>query len=232
MSSASAFRRTVVGLCLVLGPLLLLVATFVIPDEGEEEAEEYLATIADETGRAEAGAILFYLGFVLLTVGIFGIIHLLRNRAVVLGHIGGVLAVVGAISFAALVATTFYDIALAESPDREAAVAIYDSLEDTAGFFVVLIPALIGTALGLLLLAIGLWRARIAPVWVPIVVLAGLVLVSIGTDLVPVAIGNALLLAALGYVGAKVLGMGNDEWERGPDPRGELSGGAPPTAAA
>ena len=45
--------------------------------------------------RAQVSAVLLYFGYLLIAVGIFGMMHLLRRRAVALGHVAGVLAIWG-----------------------------------------------------------------------------------------------------------------------------------------
>jgi hypothetical protein len=226
LSDARGFRRITAGLCLIAGPLLLVAATLVAP-EGSEETEEYLARLAAESDRATISTALSFAGFLLLVPGVFGIIHLLRHRAVALAHVGGVLAVIGVVSFAALTATGFYDIELAERPARALGVEILDEVEEGVGVFVVLIPALVGTSLGLLLLSIALWRAEVVPPLVPLLVLAGLAVLNTGsTETWVAAVGSGLLAAGLLFVAAAVLGQSDDEWGRAPGTGGPVV--APP----
>jgi hypothetical protein len=70
--------------------------------------------------------------------------------------------------------------------------------------------------LGLVLLGVALWRARFAPLWVPVVLLAGTLIAQFGPPgVISWALGTGLWLASLGYVGLKILRMTDDEWERG-----------------
>jgi F0F1-type ATP synthase membrane subunit c/vacuolar-type H+-ATPase subunit K len=89
------FRRTAAGLCLIAGPLVSLIGGLVTPWEQSETTAAYLQAMGENPARAQISAVLLYFGFLLIAVGIFGIIHLLRHRAVVLAHVAGVLAVWG-----------------------------------------------------------------------------------------------------------------------------------------
>lgn len=216
LSDPSNFRRTVAGLCLVLGPVLLLVNSFITTLGGDDTAE-YLAEVATRRGAEEVSAVLGILGFALLIPGVIGALHLLRRRGVVLGHVGGALTVVGLASFCALISSSFYDVAAtAPGVDTQAFVQISEELEDRAGAIVIVAFALIGTLVGFILLGIAFLRARTVPVWVgPLLILGVIVVGPLSGDSRAVSIiGNALLLAAWGTVGLKLLGMSDTDWER------------------
>jgi hypothetical protein len=108
ITDANNFRRTVVGLCLIAGPLVVLIGGLPANWEENETKAAFLQVLAESPTRAQIHAILLYFGFLLIAVGIFGIIHLLRHRAVVLGHIAGVLAVWGWVTFPGLLISDFY----------------------------------------------------------------------------------------------------------------------------
>lgn len=215
-TDAGRFRRTAVGICLIAAPLLLLVGGLLTPGSDEEPAA-YVAALAANPARAELSAGVSYLGFVLLVPAVFGLLHLLRHRASVVVHVGSVLAVLGAVSFPANVSTNFYDLALARSMDRGPALAVLQDLAGMAGPTLVLLAALVGLSAGLLALGVALWRAGLAPGWVPAAILVGLaVLVLGGADPVLMSLGYLPLLAALGSVGLADLQMSSQEWEGTP----------------
>lgn len=165
---------------------------------------------------------LLYFGYLLMAVGVFGIMHLLRRRAVVLGHVAGVLAVWGWVSLPGMLSVDFYDLSLAAHADRGAAVGISDRAGGYAGSAVMGVPVLLGI-LGLVLLVVALWRAGFVPAWVPVVLFVGTAASFVGPPTaVYFTVGTAAWLASLGYVGLKMLGMSDEEWERGEAPvRGE-----------
>lgn len=237
----SNFRRTLVGLCLIVAPLILLAASLIQPTSEGDEAREWLPELAEEPGRNDAATTLFIVGFVLLVPALIGLVHLIRERGIVLGHIGGVLAVLGSVLYPVLFSTTFYDLSLAENLPVDQAVEAQEGTEDYVGVYFIFIPAIFGWTLGLLLLSIALLRARLAPVWfLVLVVLANVaIFASNGESVIVAALGALLLLVAFGSLGLKILGMSEADWD---DPRrlsaapagapaGEPpSGASPPTA--
>ncbi len=210
-----SFRRTAVGLCLIAGPLVTLIGGLVTPWETTETTAAYLQALGENPTRAQISAVLLYFGFLLTAVGIFGIIHLLRHRAVVLAHVAGVLAVWGWVTLPGLLISDFYDLSLAQWTNRQDAIAISERAGGYIGGAIIGIPVLLGL-LGLVLLGVALWRARLAPLWVPVVLLAGTIISQFGPPgVVSWALGTGLWLASLGYVGLMILRMADDEWERG-----------------
>src|SRR3712207_3086735 len=161
------FRRTAAGLCLIAGPLVTLIGGLVTPWETTETTAAYLQALAENPTRAQISAVLLYFGFLLTAVGIFGIIHLLRHRAVVLAHVAGVLAVWGWVTLPGLLVSDFYDLSLAQWGNRQDAIAISERAEGYVGGAILGIPVLLGM-FGLILLCVALWRARFAPLWVPL----------------------------------------------------------------
>lgn len=218
INDANNFRRTAAGLCLIAGPLVAWIGGLVPQWEESETTAAYLQTLAESPGRAQVSAILLYFGFLLTAVGIFGMIHLLRRRALVLGHVGAILAVWGWVTLPGLLVTDFYDMSLAEYGNRQDAIAISERAGSYVGGAILGIPVLLGMV-GLMLLGVALWRAKLVPVWVPVLLLANVVqnfVAPPGT--VSWAISIAPFVVALGYIGLKILGMSDDEWERGASP--------------
>jgi hypothetical protein len=225
ITDANNFRRTAAGLCLIAGPLVALIGGLVAPWEGTEETTAWLRVLAENPVRGQIGAVLFYLGYMLIAVGIFGMIHLLRSRAVVLGHIAGALAIWGWVTMPGLLVSDFYELSLAESLGPEQGATIVDRVEEYAGSAVMGVPVFLGM-IGLLLLAVALWRAEFVPAWVPLVLLVGFVAGFYDAySLAFFTIWWALWLATLGYIGVKILRMSGEDWECGAAPmRGGTAG--------
>ena len=222
ITDANNFRRTVAGLCLIAGPLVVLIGGLVAKWEENDTKAAYLQALAESPTRAQISAVLLFFGFVLVAVGIFGIIHLLRHRAVVLGHVAGVLAVWGWVTLPGLLVSDFYDLSLAQWSNRQDAIAISEGGGNYVGAAIMGIPALLGM-IGLLLLGVALWRARFAPVWVPAVLVLGWIISFFGPpSVVFFTTGWALWLVALGYVGLKILGMSDEDWARPASKVGEV----------
>lgn len=215
INDANNFRRTTLGLCLIAGPLAALIGGLVAPWEGTAETAAWLQALAENPVRGQASAVFLYLGSLLVTVGIFGMIHLLRHHAVVLGHIAGALAILGWVTLPGLLVTDFYDLSLAESLGPEQGAAVSDGAGEYVDAAFLQLPVPIGI-LGLVLLVVALWRARVVPAWVPVVYFVGTAVTFFGPPTaVFFTIGTASWLVTLGFVGLKVLGMSDEEWERG-----------------
>ena len=214
ITDANNFRRTAMGLCLIAGPLTALIGGLVAPWEGTDDTVAWLQVLVENPIRGQIGAVLFYLAYVLIAVSIFGMVHLLRSRAVVLGHIAGALAIWGWVTMPGLLVSDFYDLSLAESFGPEQGATIVDRTDEYVGSAIVGIPVLLGMV-GLLLLAVALWRAGLAPTWVPLVLVIGFAAGFYDAySLIFFTVWWALWLVALGYVGLKVLRMPDEEWER------------------
>ncbi len=223
IKNANNFRRTALGLCLIAGPLLALVGGLVTPWETADTTAAYLTALAENPARAQASAVLLYFGYLLMAVGVFGMMHLLRRRAVVLGHVAGALAVWGWVSLPGMLSVDFYDLSLAAHADREAAIGISDRAGGYVGSAVMGVPVLLGI-LGLVLLVVALWRAGFVPAWVPAVLFVGTAASFVGPPgASSFTVGAVAWLASLGYVGLKMLGMSDEEWERGEAPAGGKS---------
>ena len=82
--------------------------------EERDMTAAYLASMAASPVRAQVSAVLLCFGYLLIAVGIFGIVHLLRHRSVVLGHVGGKNAAWGWITLPGLLVSDFYDLNLAQ----------------------------------------------------------------------------------------------------------------------
>jgi len=208
------FRRTLAGLCCFAAPATLLLAMLVHPGEGPGGL---VATVAAEPGRIQVSALLIMLTAILFVPALVGILQLVRERGVVLGHLAVALTIVGAIGHAVFAGFQIVLSGALESGVGERQLTAMVEGTPNAGFVVVLLTFLAGFFPGLLLLAIALWRSRTVPVWAPI----GLVALVV-TDFVPLAGGRlvAALVPAFGVVcfgaiGLVLLRMTDRDWRDG-----------------
>jgi hypothetical protein len=204
------FRRSAAGLCLLAGPLLIFAGDLVSPTT-PDGTREYLAFVAEHETAGIVSTLLFFGGLLLLVPGVLGSLAPIRRRGVVFAHLAAIVATVGLVAFAGLVTTSFYEIELAQSPSRDAAVAVYEGVEDSplVAFFAV---GFLGTAVGLVLFAAAWLRAGLAPPWIPVLVLAGFVTIVAASNDVLGLVGNGLLAVALGTVAVKVLRTPDETW--------------------
>lgn len=216
ITDADNFRRTVAGLCLVAAPLAGLAATVVAPPAALDIGER-LAIVSEYSARFLAGNLLAVLLQILLVPALLGLLHLIRGRGVVLGHIGGGLALIGVFGYMGILATEFVVLQMVgEGAERAQMIALAERVYGSVGFGVFLIMFLFGLLVGLIILAAGLWRARIIPPWAAACIATAAVLDFVASASVfAVALAWVLLLMGLGWMGLKVLGMSDTDWAQG-----------------
>jgi hypothetical protein len=214
IGNATSFRKTIAGLSLIVAPLTGLIGVSLLPAftngmEGE------LAFIAGNTDRWLLGLYLDLLTWLLLIPAVIGLMHLLRRRAVILGHIGGSLMLVGLFFHAAVLGFQFVEAPLVVSKlDHAQMVALTEQIYEHKAFVMLLMPFL-GFYAGLILLAVALWWARVAPSWVAFTIIAAIAGEFFGPPQVHTHLMLGLLLVAFGWIGLKVLRMPEARWEQG-----------------
>ena len=233
---ARTLSRKGAAYCLVAGPALFaLSALFSVSTE--EEVADYLADVSGATGRHVFSGALFMLGGFALLIGMLGVAHLLRARRLTLGQVAAWMVALGATIGVGVFVIGVFDAEAAEvATDRVAMVELLERAEDSVGanvFFIVLFA--LGILLGNLLLALALLRRRAAgiPVWVPGVIVAGLILSFVFGDGILGALAFLVLAAGYWGIAGRMLAVSDEEWERW-SPLGEAAARpdevAPPAA--
>jgi hypothetical protein len=93
-SDAHHLRKTVAGLCMIVAPLLLLLSMVVESGFGASEDSFVIGRVGDpDTGSLEQ--MLLVAGLVLMVPAMLGLMHMLREREVAFGHVGGAVALLG-----------------------------------------------------------------------------------------------------------------------------------------
>jgi hypothetical protein len=214
MNDANNFRRTSAGLSLIAAPLAGLIGGLIFPPLPRDTAGT-LANISEHSGRFLVANFLFLVAFALMVSAVLGIMHLLRNRVVALGHIGGGLFLLGSFLHAAVIGYALVQLPIAASGgDTGQIVALTEGTYASTAFLLLLAMMLIPSVLGSLILAIAVWRARVAPLWVAVVIVVG-----VATDFVVPDNLNlqpdlyfAFTLIGFGWIGLKVLRMSDAQW--------------------
>ncbi len=94
LSNTHHFRKTVAGICMVGAPLLLLLSMVVESLIGTSEDSFVIGRVGDpDTGSLEQ--MLLVGGLVLMVPAVLGLMHMLRERESVFGHLGGGVALIG-----------------------------------------------------------------------------------------------------------------------------------------
>jgi len=205
--NATNFRRSVAGASLLLAPILFAVAELTSP-EASGDANAQLATYAQHRSALLVAALLGIGSSMLFLPVLFGLLQQVRRRGVVYAHIAAIMIVYGLIANAALwgVNLMFWKMAK-PGLDRTAMAALLDGLQHET---VVGAPLLLGHfmfAFGIILLGVGLWRAKLTPRWATLlVILFPAADILIGS--VPVSgIFGDLVSNAFGIVGFAALGL-------------------------
>jgi hypothetical protein len=197
---------------LILGPLIYMIGQALQPDIDRSEAATQLPVLVEHSGRGVAAMTLCVFGLLFFIPAALDLMRRLPGRGAWLGLIGGVFAIAGAaLTGAMITAIGLVPFELAEAYDpQDAAVlpALQTLIDNAQGDGA--IGAYIGIGfglfpLGLLLLSIGLWRARAAPRWGAVVIAIGSLGYVAGVDHWVRAADAAILLAGMGAVGIQTL---------------------------
>ncbi len=224
LSDPRRFRRTAAGLCLVVAPVLYVAG--VVADPALRQGGDTVGVYGRYPDQVSVSASLLHWSWVLLLPGIVGMIHLVRWRGVVFGHIAGGLAFLGIVNFSGLMLGDFFYSRLERAmPAAQGAMLADEAFADPGARYAFQIPGFLGL-LGLLLLGLALAYARHAPWWAPFAMVLG----ALGAPVFPIGtvVGGALYLAGSGVIGLRMLRMSDDEWagelRAQPAPAGSPSG--------
>lgn len=222
LSDAHHSRKMLAGACMVVAPFVLLVAMVIHPASDMDEATQ-VATIADNLDAWYVAHLLAFVAIMLMVPALLGLMHMLRERQVALGHVGGGLALVGLLAFTGLVAMELVLWQMAGAGNTAETVALLERLNETAGIVIPFVLLSFGFALGMACLAVGLYRARAVQSWMAVFVAVGAILFgfAVATAMNWLAIvAAAFLLVGLGAIGRMVLRETDEAWEHTPEYEG------------
>jgi hypothetical protein len=223
LSDAHHFRKMVAGACMVLAPLLFLVAMVIHPETGTSESS-LIAAAADSPDAWYLAHLLVLVSIVLAVPAVLGLMHMLREREVAYGHVGGGLGILGLLAFTGLVTLEgLVGWQMAVAGDRAEMVALLERIYDTAGVVIPLYFLSFAFTLGAVCLAAGLYRARAVQWWMAMFVAVGAVCAAIGGAAAIewlAIVGAAFLFVGLGSIGRMVLTESDEDWEHTPEYRG------------
>jgi hypothetical protein len=157
-----------------------------------------------------------FAGIALFVPAILGLMHLTRERAPGWGNWGGSLSLVGVIIAAGDAATQWLIWQMgAAGADRAQMAALLHRYDSALGSSLPFTIGGLALVVGVVILSVGLYRARAVPAWVAVGFVAGIVLNIVGFSASSVGIlivSSLILLAALGSVGWRVLAESDDAW--------------------
>jgi hypothetical protein len=222
LSDAHHSRKMVAGACMVVAPFVLLVAMVVHPASDMDEATQ-VATIADNLDAWYVAHLLAFVSILLVVPAVLGLMHMLRERQVALGHVGGGLAILGLLALTGLVAMELVLWQMAGAGNTAETVALLERLNETAGIVIPFVLLSFGFALGMAILAVGLYRARAVQSWMAVFVAVGAILFGFGVATAMnwlAIVAAAFLVVGLGAIGRMVLRQTDEAWEQTPEYEG------------
>jgi hypothetical protein len=187
ISDAHHFRKMVAGFCMVFAPLCMLVGFVVDPD---------------------ASYALLFVGAILMVPAALGFMHMLREREVAFGHVGGGLSLIGLMGTVGLVGM-----------DVGGATDLVDRVDHLAGVANWRFVATMGFGLGMAMLGMGAFRAHVIPSWAAACLMIGgiafdVALLASSAGIATAA--SAVMLAGVGTTGLMVWRESDDAWEKTP----------------
>jgi hypothetical protein len=218
MNGVSRFRKNVAGLCLIGAPAVLFVGTAVHPGLKEGAAAQ-LKLIARHPDQWYLNHLLGVVSMVLFIPAIFSLMHLLRDREPGWGYVGGALSVLGTVGFTGLM--TIYGFVawqMAASEDQTQMAELFRRLNHTAGVVIPFRAGPFAFVVGLICLAIGLYRAGIAGLSC-LAIAAGPILFAIGGQIGLVQLmipASGMMTMGLGSIGLRILREPDASWEVSP----------------
>jgi hypothetical protein len=199
-SRTTTFRRRAGAVAVLLAPIALITSELSYPVGDEADPAASLGTFAAHHGALLTSIYAMLLASILFIPAFFALMTPVRRRGTVLTHLGAGMALVGlATSKLALLGVqyTFYE-ASAPGADRAAMVHfIQRATSDPAALPLVLGHFLFG--IGLVLLGIGLLRARVGYPWASVCLALGPV-VEILLGSVGIEAGKAVTVVVYGLV--------------------------------
>jgi hypothetical protein len=193
ISDAHHFRKMVAGFCMVFAPLCVLVGFIADPD---------------------ASYAFLFVGAVLMVPAALGLMHMLREREVAFGHMGGGLSLIGLMGMAGLVGM-----------DVGGTTDLVDRVDHLTGVGNWMFVATMGFGLGMAMLGLGVFRAHAVVSWAAACLMIGGIAfdVALLASSAGIAIASAAAtLTGLGFTGLVVWRESDDAWEHTP----ALGGGA------
>ncbi len=199
----SALRRLTAA-ALVVAPALLLVDNLLHPKEftrGNEARQ--LAEIADHYQRWQAAHALGFVALIIFAAATAGLAVLVARRSFRAGLTGGALGIAGLIALGSVIAIDGYTWGIlgeiSARPDvdqRTVELTLRDVQESDWSLIYYTTP--VAFIVGLIVLAVGVARARLAPVWAAAALILGVLMTGTETAIVSNAYfiaGAAVLLA-------------------------------------
>jgi hypothetical protein len=219
ISDAVHFRRTVAALCLVAAPVLFAAAEILTPQPSGSAAAQ-LASFAQHRDQLLAGLLCSLASSMLFVPALFGLLQQIRAKGVVYAHVAAAMIIYGLVADAALAGVNaMFWVMTKPGMNRGAMVSLLNGLEH--GSALPGAPLLVGHylfAVGIVLLGIAVWRARLAPRWAAILLIlfpvADVALSPAGD--ISSLVSDAIGIAGFAALGLRLLTTPDAQWDPAP----------------
>ncbi|MFD9417236.1 DUF4386 family protein [Streptomyces goshikiensis] len=197
------------GVLMIGAPLLMLGAALFHPPHGIESGAQYYSASHDHGTRFYVAHTLFFLSAVLFVPAVVGLARLVHPTHPRASFWGCVLSLMGFVGYGALDGIDYMTWVAGKDDTGLDPVAMQAFIDEALHTRAVLIPVLLVFTLlpiGLIVLAVGVHRAGIAPEWLAALMALGMVGVAATLQYPVLLVISALaLLAGFGTVGVKLL---------------------------
>jgi hypothetical protein len=218
-SDSQHLRKMVAGTCMLLAPLVMLIAAVVSP-ELETKAGAQLATAADHLDRFYISNLLGMVALILFVPAVLGLMHMVRERRAAYGAVGGGLTVLGTLASLVGCGVGFAIWQMADDGVQAADVSALHGLMNATGAVIPVYVLGLVMAIGAAILGAGLYLARVVDWWMALFFAGGIVCINVAFLAGTVAlliVGAALTLVGLGSMGLMVLRESDADWEHTPE---------------
>src|SRR2546423_3975078 len=140
-SDSHHFRKTVAGCCMVAGPLAAL-AAFIVSSAFHTGSGAQVAEVARHQDRFLLSMLLSLAAVALVIGGSLGLMHMLRERMVGYGNVGGMLTLVGLLATMAQLGTSLMLWSMVRDGVQPAGVGAWHSgtHDNAAGIPLIAVP--------------------------------------------------------------------------------------------
>ncbi len=161
-------QRIFFALCLMLGPLLMILSVFLNPDrtvDSNSGSAVIAARMAVGTGLSPVDFFIMVTEVFLLPFGALGMTMLAMRRSPWLASIGGFLSITGYTAFVVFVGQVVQSRLMAQMGGSQQLVTLWNQFNTDPVITAYLYIFIIGMLIGPLLLGIGLGRTHQIPAW-------------------------------------------------------------------
>ncbi|HET6699260.1 MAG TPA: hypothetical protein VFG88_09245 [Nocardioidaceae bacterium] len=184
---------------LVTGVMALVLAALLNPVVDDASPAQTLHAATEQGGRWLAMSVMYFLGSVALTLGMPTLLSLFIGRGRSVGLFGVAVFAIGIVGMAGFGMLMVFYRALLTTHTIEA--GSIDRVVQDAGLLTFLYVWIAGFLAGVFFIAVALFRARRTAVWVPVLLLAFLVLTPFASKLGQTGSAIQLMTLAVAFTG-------------------------------